>query len=311
MKLLYKVLWFDDQPDNIENFKKGIARILKDNGFKLDVESRNSISDDEIIKLADDLKQYNPYDLIIFDHDLGISGVGSDIAQKLRRSIFTDMVYYSGKPVQELRNELCAKAIDGVFIVSRDNFVNNIQPIIEDQISKFTDMNNMRGLILDAFSEIDLRLRYRLNDNINAMPPTDQEVVLGKFKNKHLERSASLSKLADNLKTSDLQNQTCDFMNVDFNFIRIRLNKIERDHVIWKDDGVLAEIQKTRNILAHNMYTFDEKNNTVIVAIPNGKIESFNAERFKRIRIQLLDLFEALDQIGCVLHPPTTNCDAK
>ena len=155
MKLYYNILWFEDQPDKIKNFISAIGRILADNGFKLKYDIEKSISPTDLEDLEQKLKIYNPYDLIVFDHDLGKNIQGATIAKNLRHSVYTDMVYYSGNTSVKLREELYKEEIDGVFIVNRNDFVISMSRILEDHINKFSDMNNMRGVFLDAFSKIE------------------------------------------------------------------------------------------------------------------------------------------------------------
>ncbi|MCD6366964.1 MAG: hypothetical protein J7L46_05425, partial [Bacteroidales bacterium] len=120
MKINYKVLWVEDQFVEVQFAIDGIGDRLADYGFKFEVDKKTSLSDDEIGELRDKLSRYNPYDMIFFDYDLGNNNkTGNEIANELRNSIFTDMIFYSGKPSIDLRKTLYESRVDGVFTVSR------------------------------------------------------------------------------------------------------------------------------------------------------------------------------------------------
>ena len=92
MKLEYKVLWFEDQFEYIEDDIQSICGLVREHGFIPIVERRTGITEGEIDELSHRLDSYNPYDLIIFDYDLGTASAGGlQIATKLRASIYTDM----------------------------------------------------------------------------------------------------------------------------------------------------------------------------------------------------------------------------
>ena len=120
MKLTYKLLWFDDDPSMVQASERSLKRKMRDKGFNLEIENRTDISDQAIVKLGDDLAKYNPYDIIVFDHDLGKCH-GTDIAKSLRMNIFTDMVYYSAASIDILRKAIYEANVDGVFLINKQS----------------------------------------------------------------------------------------------------------------------------------------------------------------------------------------------
>jgi len=197
MKINYKVLWVEDHFESVQPAIEGIEDRLEGYGFKFEVDGKTSLSEDDLGKLSDKLSQYNPYDMIIFDYDLGEqTKKGNEIARELRKSIFTDMIFYSGKAPRELRQTLFDSQVEGVFTVSRPDFVEEAWPIIEDQIKRICDINNMRGVILDEMSKIDLRMRELYNKKYEGLLDEEKEGQVNKIREK-LEGRQESKKKAD------------------------------------------------------------------------------------------------------------------
>lgn len=289
MKLYYNILWFEDQPDKIKNFISAIGRILADNGFKLKYDIEKSISPTDLEDLEQKLKIYNPYDLIVFDHDLGKNIQGATIAKNLRHSVYTDMVYYSGNTSVKLREELYKEEIDGVFIVNRNDFVISMSRILEDHINKFSDMNNMRGVFLDAFSKIEQYARESICTQLAMLSIEQRESIVDKAKDYHSKKNESRTKKKDSLNEKNIGDHFFDTDLLDFDFVRRRLASLDNHSPLWEPENQVHKMQKIRNILAHRSYEFDSQTNEVVITTAKGE-ERFNIERFKDIRKTLLKI---------------------
>lgn len=289
MKLYYNILWFEDQPDKIKNFISAIERVLENNGFKLNPDIRNRISQTDLEELEQKLKIYNPYDMIVFDHDLGKNLLGASIAKNLRHSVYTDMVYYSGNTSVKLREELYKEEIDGVFIVNRNDFVASMSRILEDHISKFSDMNNMRGVFLDAFSKIEQYARESLCSQLAALSDIQLVPIVEKTKKYHSDKIEARTQKMDSLDEKNICNHFFDTDFLDFDFVRRRLSSLDNHSSFWTHDNLIHEMQKLRNTLAHRSYKFDSQTNEIVITTAKGE-ERFNIERFKEIRRKLLKI---------------------
>jgi len=292
MKLYYNILWFEDQPNEIKNYLEGIERILANNGFKFKYEIKDKISQADLENLEQDLRQYNPYDLIIFDHDLGKGIEGASIAKKLRYSVYTDMIYYSGNTSIKLRDKLHEEEIDGVFIINRNDFINSISRILEDHISKLSDMNNMRGVFLDAFSKIEQYAREKMCSEVSQISDAQRPEIISKTVTYHEDKIAKRTQVKENLNADNISEHFYDTEHLEFDFIRRRLSKL--DDSIWKQDAAVHRMQQLRNILAHRSYRYDTETNEVVIVTAKGE-ERFNIERFRDIRKTLLEI---LTQLG-------------
>lgn len=286
MKLTYKILWFDDEPGMVRTSERRLARIMRTKGFDLEVEPRTDISTEAIEKLRADLEQYNPYDLIVFDHDLG-TRYGTDIAQQLRGKIFTDMVYYSATPLDELRKIIFDAKVDGVFLINKTTCVDDLERILDDHIKKNCDLNSMRGIVLDALSEMEARLRRHLIEVLGNGSDDLRRKRLKKLKERLGNRAREMEKKSESLTETTMLSCFADPVQSDFNTIRQTLSSCEKDWENLKENQLLHRLQNLRNVLAHESYKWDREQNCVTVRI-DGNEQRFTSSEFAETRKELL-----------------------
>jgi len=295
MKINYKVLWVEDHFESVQPAIEGIEDRLEGYGFKFEVDGKTSLSEDDLGKLSDKLSQYNPYDMIIFDYDLGEqTKKGNEIARELRKSIFTDMIFYSGKAPRELRQTLFDSQVEGVFTVSRPDFVEEAWPIIEDQIKRICDINNMRGVILDEMSKIDLRMRELYNKKYEGLLDEEKEGQVNKIREKLEGRQESKKKQIEGVNSETLTGMIMNPFKTEFNIVRMRLKKLYEDDEILGEEGKLKKKQDLRNEFAHNMAIYDEEKGTVSL---HGFDKVYNFDDFKDIRNELIDLLDQIEKL--------------
>ena len=108
MKIEYNILWFEDQFEEISATVDAVTNLLGDFGFEAKIEKIEVVTPDVVEALSLRLSGYNPYDLILFDYQLG--GVersdGVDVAKSLRKNLYSDMIFYSASPRSQLRDLL-------------------------------------------------------------------------------------------------------------------------------------------------------------------------------------------------------------
>jgi hypothetical protein len=295
MKLEYKVLWFEDQFEYIEETIEEIAGLVRDSGFMPDIEKRTGITSAEIEELSKRLESYNPYDLIIFDHDLGgASEDGLYIANKLRNTIYTDMIFYSGKVPGELRKLLYENKVDGVFVIHRENFYDEVKPLIEDHIKRMSDINNMRGVIMSGTSVLDVRIRQLLVEKIEAFDAVQMKEILERIKRKLEESIAKKSKI---IKEFDCPINAVNDHNVThFDLVRVLLKsqfkKGSEQYIALNDGAAIHKVQIERNNLAHQRDEYTDDGRMLL----HGRKESvvYDFDEFKRLRNELLAALESI-----------------
>jgi len=297
MKLQYKILWFEDQFDEVQGDIERLEELIREYGFMPEVVRRNKVSDAEIDSLSEHLDSYNPYDIIIFDYNLGSDSTdGLSIAKKLRATIYTDMVFYSGVVPRELRRYLFENDVDGVFVVGRQNFYDDIEPIIEDHIKRMSDINNMRGVVMSATSTMDILLRKKLTNKINDLDKEDVDRIF------HEVRVRLSKRLKDqNDKIEQLNNLTDAVNNhflTSFDIVRVTLKSLfsasEQAHSVLTDNQTIHNVQKERNNLAHQRDEYTEDGRLILHGNKEPVVYDFN--EFKRIRNELLEALDNIDK---------------
>ncbi|MCI5150012.1 MAG: hypothetical protein D3916_11600 [Candidatus Electrothrix sp. MAN1_4] len=293
MKINYKVLWIEDHFDSVQFAIDGIEDRLAGYGFKFEVDEISILSHSDLDKLSDKLAQYNPYDMIIFDYDLGVEQEkGNEIARNLRKSIFTDMIFYSGNAPGELRQALFDSEVEGVFTVSRPDFVDEAWPIIEDQIKRICDINNMRGVILDEMSKIDLKLRELYAEKYKKLSEEKQVEQVKNIQKTLNGRIKSIEKQVKETNKDSILGMVKSPIKTEFNIVRTRLGKLVNDDDLFGEKGKLKSNQDLRNRFAHNMAVYDGENGTVSL---EGFEESYNFDEFTKIRRELIEIQEQIN----------------
>jgi hypothetical protein len=292
MKLEYKVLWFEDQFSEVEGDVERLEALVREYGFIPEFDHRDRISEQEIETLALSLEEYNPYDLIIFDYDLGgNSANGLNIAAHLRNKIYTDMIFYSGQVPQQLRKYLFDSEVDGVFIVHRDVFYDDIEPIVEDHIKKLSDLNNIRGVVMAVTSEIDQSIRDLLVEKVSSQLNDEQKEILFKKTKKKLSDSLR-SRIKKVEEIDSIEKLTSSFTNYNiFDFNRVRLTYLSaseegsQESDVFTDGSNLHQVINERNKLAHEKAVINDGKLTL--KLESGD-EQYDHEQFTKIRNLLL-----------------------
>ncbi len=293
MKISYQVLWIEDHLEMVEPQIQGIEDKLKDYGFKFKVDGRESLSEEELQELIKKLERYNPYDMIILDYDLGQQmQTGDNIAFNLRTNLYTDMIFYSGKSPENLRTALFDKGVEGVFTVDRANFVDEVWPIIEDQIKRIFDINNMRGVLLDEMSRIDLKLRELYQREFASLDEERRDLQVNRLRKRIKNRHKSIDKLIEQITIETIADIVLDPLRIDFETVLTRLNSLFKTEGFFGPESDLVAKQKLRNKFAHNKSEYNKEKGTVYL---NGFDEEYSFEDFKNIRLELLNILDKLE----------------
>lgn len=295
MKLTYDILWFEDQFDALRPSINRLSRFITSKGLTPNIEERTSITLDEIYQLGERLEKHNPYDIIIFDFEMR-SGTpnGVEIAQALRANIYTDMVFYSGKKPDEIDKIVFDNRIQGVFVIHKTDFFNNISPLVEDHIKRISSLNGARGMLMSEWSEIELDLRGLL---INKVRGLDEAARLSEEKSiiRRLVRQTSdrLKKLQGD---PDIYDVISDSMRCDFSIIRRSLDSLHKEEQFFGEDSQVQKMQGERNLLAHNKQSLNE-DGSLRLTNPKGESRDYDIAEFERLRKSLIDLKRKVDQL--------------
>lgn len=185
MTLEFKILWFDDQPDDeVVDF---LESKLKRKGFKLNVTWVTSVPN--IKTLPGDLRSKPEPDLVLLDWKMKDDLRGDAVAKIVRREFqHTDMIFYSSENASVLRRLIFDQDIDGVYCTDRKVLMEETWEIIYSLLKKALDVNHMRGIVMATVGGFD----HKINDCISAwhsVLDTEEQAALRKAIIKRMEKS--------------------------------------------------------------------------------------------------------------------------
>lgn len=296
MKLEYRILWFEDDHESVQDVVDALRGLLRGQGFEL-VCDWGECNASTMTDTVERLRNYNPYDLMVFDYDLGSGLTGEELAQTLRSRIWTEILYYSAnRGAEDLSHGMNARRVEGVFCAVRQNLEERVWAIVESQIKRICDLNNMRGIVLDSMSSIDTAIRVLFSKTYENMPPENKSSASSKLAKKLMERADEAKEFADGLSVETVANTIFDHRYVDFQTVRQRLSHV---HECFKDTAPMKSLQDLRNKLAHQPSRFNAQDNVIeLIDQRTGKSEKFTYDRFTEIREQLLVLRDTLRTLG-------------
>ena len=296
MKLEYRILWFEDDHESVQDVIDALRGLLRKEGFELVCEW-GECNAAAMTGTVERLQDYNPYDLMVFDYDLGSGLTGEELAQTLRSRIWTEILYYSAnRSAEDLSHGMNVKRVEGVFCAIRQNLEERVWALVESQIKRICDLNNMRGIVLDSMSSIDTAIRVLFSKTYENMTSENKSSASGKFAKKLKERADEAKEFADGLSVDTMATSIFDHRYVDFQMVRQRLSHINE---CFKDTAPMKGLQDLRNKLAHQPSRFNAQDNVIeLIDQRTGKVEKFTYDRFKEIRELLLAVRDELRTLG-------------
>ena len=163
MRLDFRILWFENQPDAVKAQREDIIEYIGSMGFVASVQMEESAANLEALAAAHE--KYDEYDLVVVDYDLGEPGKNGDwVAQQVRRRFgFTDIIFYSGKKPGDLRKMVCDASIDGVYCFNRPQLAEKLADHIDQVVRRLSRLEAMRGLTMGVVGKCDDELRKILH----------------------------------------------------------------------------------------------------------------------------------------------------
>ncbi|WP_151950156.1 response regulator [Aliarcobacter butzleri] len=290
MKLIYKILWIEDQMNSIRGRKRVISNYIRDEkGFELEI---NEIQTFEEFKETVGFESLKDYDLLLVDLNLddNESGDGNKIIEEIRNNdIYTEIIFYSSH-YEHLIDLLKENRTEGIFTSERNQIDTKAKKIIDVTLHKVQDVNNLRGLIMAEVAELD-RLKKNIIQKFNKEADSDfkkyiKEDVFSKIK-EDLESLKCLVKVEESecsyneINLEELQN---NFFYDSFKKSRT-VNKIKSKkckQIDFKHEDYRKDVIAKRNVLAHQKE--DEDSFGKFLLYPNGDRLEFTEEHCIKIR---------------------------
>lgn len=250
MKIQFNVLWFDDTADFFDSIDQGhLNEQIRGWGFEPKI---------DLVTTPASFSARAPYadcDLIVVDFNLQEHGHGQDFISQVRsQNVFTEVVFYSSAPSDQLWQAIFEKRLEGVYVASRQNIQERMLQIGEQTVRKVLDLENMRGIVMAGVGDLDLLLDDILIRAINRASPQHRAQLFERFYEK-LSHSLETNKeklaafRAD--PTAKKLVELCDSDKRWQNYERIA--KFDSHLKASHPGDYRADILKPRNFLAHGI----------------------------------------------------------
>lgn len=310
MRIDYRILWFEDNAFSYSTKKAFVKDIVEGFGFNF-VEPQNEIDDSNVESIS-----YDMFDLIIADMSLANGTTGMKLIDAIRKkSVFTEVLFYSSNGEKAVREELAKYEIDGAYCSGRDNedFEYKVREVVYTIIKKTQDLNNLRGLVMAETSELDKKMEdisfcYFVQNKSQESDSVFNE-ILKKIESDYLQ-NLSKSTMCDKKCTHKIRKKAIEEIINSLAFDSARkartINKlIERVNFQIKDYGIedtfynayLEDIIRTRNLLAHSQSMINDKGYEILVSKLDGTEIFFDDKKMKDIRQRILLYEKLLDDL--------------
>lgn len=181
MRLDFRILWFENQPNDVRTQVEEIEDHLRTVGFIPHVHMVPN--GDDVESLGNDQELYDEFDLVVVDYDLGQPGQNGDwVAQQIRRHFgFTDIIFYSGKKPGELRQLVLDGGIDGVYCFNRPDLADKLAVHIDQVVRRLSRLEAMRGLAMGVVGRCDDELKSILLFTFQSLDENEQAALEAKL----------------------------------------------------------------------------------------------------------------------------------
>ena len=174
MNLKLGICWIEDQPSEAE--REAVEEKVRECGFEPEVMLIKSEA--EVSQCAERQRHFQEYELILLDLKLGAGLQGDELAVKIRQSFrSTPILFYSGKPVDELRERMSNKGIEGVYCTSRPDLADRVGELVSDLSPRLNRLSGMRGLAAQTVAECDQEFRHILLHVAKKGRADEQKIV--------------------------------------------------------------------------------------------------------------------------------------
>lgn len=159
MRLVFQVLWFENQAKEVAAQAEALRSALAEHGFELRIDMKPDGS--QVEELGALQEKFHEYDLVVVDFDLGDDALQGDlVAQQIRAKFgFTDIIFYSGSKPGELRQKVKDRAIDGVYCMARTDLRVGLIEHVDEVVKRLSRLEAMRGLAVAAAGKGDDHLK--------------------------------------------------------------------------------------------------------------------------------------------------------
>lgn len=235
-------------------------------------------------------------DLMLVDWDLGSGLEGQAVIAQIRTLVrYRDVVFYSAREPDALRQRAFDAKLEGVYYASRELLVEEVKGVFDSLIKKVLDLDHTRGIVMGATSDIDNIVSESLG-YLHAQSSSDKQAkilakALANLRKSLKSSQKTLSKLQEAKTMNDLLQQKTSIFSAYHRLLVLRsaiagsgLAKEEQFSAALST--YIDKVVPDRNILGHVVLVPKGKSNAVIGSDGTPK----SIDEMRALRKLLLDL---------------------
>jgi len=297
MKIKYKIVWLDDQPEKMKLHIGKIESILSKNFFIPDIQKPYTSYEDFHRSFngttAGDIygEVFNDCDLLLIDYHIAEKQeneqkTGATIISDLRsKGIYTETVFYSNA-MDNYRNVPDKEELDNVIYADKSELINKVEHIIKKSVVQSMIISNLRGYLMDSTSDFDFMCRT-ISEYYFEQLNDDQQLEILQEVEKFIHQqyksgNNNLGKINSKYKDKDLVNIIKKLENINtFKGIteRAKRTKIFRD-VFNSQQGVITVSNKFK-LMARVLQKNNVEGYSEICSLDNNVQNENNSENEK------------------------------
>jgi len=256
MNLDYSILWYDDNKEYFESRDmEPIESEIASWGFQPKIFPVHN---------AVELQQRAPfdqYDMLVVDFDLGENEHGENehgdqfIKSVRDQNVFSEIIFYSMKEIDELWQAVSAKRLEGIFVANKNNIEQKLIRVARQSVRKVLDLENMRGIVMSEVGDLDALLASIFERAMHGVTQEQQKIVFDRFHEKASEQHKEFQDALTAFKESPSIDGLIDLCDSDKRWQN--LNRVKKHHALLKNTNFVGDYQKEilwpRNCLAHGV----------------------------------------------------------
>lgn len=316
----FRIIWFEDVDEWYNSISRRVKKYIEEKAFHVEIKRIKKINE-----FSEEDSQLLNYDLLIIDYELEneieIKSYGSDVIQQIRQGKFVnDILFYSSHGYDVINKVMKDLGLQGVFITDRNNddFMDMTQRLVDKSIRRAENIVNIRGIVMDATSEFDNKIRDLISVLWNHLGEKEEKISAD-IKKKILKNNVESAEKLNN-KYESISKANIDSLLAEREFsayrqarllgwcidaneeIKTNLQKIlQRNIKEYQENQSFFErynedVINYRNALAH-VKNAPDNNGEYYFGEINGRNVVFDQELCRKIRKTILQYDYVLDEM--------------
>lgn len=314
--LTYKVIIIDDEEDLYEDYVEFIDEKLKKEGYILDHERFEELSDLEDNPL-------NDVDLFLVDLKFGKEDKGPAFIKKIRENYLTDILFYSSDS-KSIQSKRTSGEYQGVFFAIRDENKKEILDLIARLIEKMIKRSNTplssRGIVLGCVAELDNLIKVKIASLLLGIEPEQRKQILEDFTEYYYNSYKSQSKkignffgcdfhegmrkwsfVKDNFSdyelTEFIKNAKITDSSKNFNVLLKTYKALNGKDKIYSAISDFSKILEERNIFAHVQEELNEENNYQFKRLNGDEYLILTEDKCRELRNAMISYYTQINAL--------------